>query len=131
MNFIKSQHGMLSALELEISVNSTLETVVTHAVLVLKSLVQSQLASGAPGTSAPALKIIERLAQHLDEMHHPQARACVLWLVGQYGPDPARTGDGIVGEGIVSWAPDALRRTVKSFREEVSWASINPPQYRR
>ncbi|KAI0029762.1 adaptin N terminal region-domain-containing protein [Vararia minispora EC-137] len=104
MGFIKSHH----------------DVVVTHAVLVLKALVQTQLASGAPAASAPALAIVERLAHRLDEMRHPHARACVLWLVGQYAPDPARTGDGVVGEGVASWAPDVLRRAVRSFRDETA-----------
>lgn len=74
--------------------------------------------NGDPTTSP--LSIIARLAWRIDEIRHPKARACVLWLVGQYAPGDAQvrgTGKGI--EGIAEWAPDVLRKSIKSFMEQV------------
>lgn len=116
LTFIKSRH----------------DVVVTNAVLVLKSLVQAQLhpssqqsTYNAASASASPLTIVERLAYRIDEIRHPQARACVLWLVGQYAADETQKGsDSLLGrgaggvEGIAFWAPDVLRRTTKSFCEE-------------
>ncbi|KAI0313175.1 adaptin N terminal region-domain-containing protein [Amylostereum chailletii] len=103
MAFIKSRHDI----------------VVSSAVLVLKSLVQTQLVvmPNISSGSSP-LSIISRLAYRIDEIHHPNARACVIWLVGQYGADETRTGGAVV-EGVAAWAPDVLRRTAKTFREEM------------
>ncbi|KAI0048976.1 hypothetical protein FA95DRAFT_973714 [Auriscalpium vulgare] len=104
LGFIKSRH----------------DTVVTNAVLVLKSLVHTQLqaqSSFAFGASSSPLTIIERLAYRIDEIRHPQARACVVWLVGQYAAD-ATQGDAAPVEGITPWAPDVLRKCAKSFRDE-------------
>ena len=105
--------------------------IVTNAVLVLKSLVQIRLqqqqdaiAYGAlPSTFSP-LEIISRLARRLDEIRHPKARACVVWLVGQYAAPPVVPQDvngfAHVGpEGIAPWAPDVLRKVAKSFAREV------------
>ncbi|KZT06124.1 uncharacterized protein LAESUDRAFT_813041 [Laetiporus sulphureus 93-53] len=111
MSFIQSKH----------------DVVVTNAVLVLKSLVQIRLQQesnaafgmfGSPSTSP--LSIIARLAWKIDEIHHPQARACVLWLVGQYAAaDPQRNGiEETHIDGITPWAPDVLRKTAKSFAQE-------------
>ncbi|TFY72051.1 hypothetical protein EVG20_g958 [Dentipellis fragilis] len=111
--FIKSRHDI----------------VVTNAVLVLKSLVQTQLqqpqaaltasASSSTSTAGP-LAIIERIAYRIDEIRHPQARACVIWLVGQYAADENEKGESGAAEGVVRWAPDTLRRAAKSFRDETS-----------
>ena len=95
-----------------------IDIVVSSAVQVLKSLVQSQRLPTA-NASGSSLAIISRLAYRIDEIHHPDARACVVWLVGQYSADEARSGDGVI-EGVVEWAPDVLRRTAKTFRQEVS-----------
>ncbi|TFY58457.1 hypothetical protein EVJ58_g6407 [Rhodofomes roseus] len=99
-------------------------SIVANAVIVLKSLVQIRLqhqqyvpVNGDPTTSP--LSIIARLAWRIDEIRHPKARACVLWLVGQYAPGDAQVkgaGKGI--EGMVEWAPDVLRKSVKTFMEQ-------------
>ena len=102
-----------------------------NVVLVLKSLVQVRLqqqqdaiAYGAlPSQAFAPLEIISRLARRLDEIRHPKARACVLWLVGQYAaaPPDSLNGVGHVGpEGLVPWAPDVLRQAARSFGEEVT-----------
>ena len=86
------------------------------AVVELKSLVQSQMpgASHAGPSSAP-LTIVERLAYRIDEIRHAQARACIVWLVGQYAADDSPNA---VIEGVAPWAPDVLRKIVKSLRDE-------------
>ncbi|KAI0249870.1 adaptin N terminal region-domain-containing protein [Lactifluus subvellereus] len=97
-------------------IKSPHDSVVANAVLELKSLVQTQMqgATHAGSSSAP-LTIVERLAYRIDEIRHPQARACIVWLVGQYAADDSPNA---VVEGVVPWAPDVLRKIAKSFRDE-------------
>ena len=116
------------------------DVIVTNAVLVLKSLVQIRIQQqqnaiaygGLPSQSFSPLEIISRLARRLDEIRHPKARACVLWLVGQYAASP-ETAPGTNGvahigpEGIAPWAPDVLRKTAKTFGQEVCFI---PAAYR-
>lgn len=95
------------------------DVIVSSAVLVLKYLVQTQLQLTTVSTSTSSqspLKIISHLAMKIDDIRHSQARACVLWLVGQYS---ATQGHGAGPEGVAEWAPDVLRKTAKSFGEEV------------
>ncbi len=88
--------------------------VVSSAVIVLKSLLQVQVS--VPRGPAAA-HIVSRLARSIDVIKHENARACVLWLVGQY----AECLDITPGPpGIVEWAPDVLRKATKSFIQEVS-----------
>jgi AP-3 complex subunit beta len=54
----------------------------------------------------------------IDDIRHPKAKACAIWLVGQYAASSSQW-NGIGIEGIVEWAPDVLRKTAKSFTEEV------------
>ena len=61
------------------------------------------------------LTIVERLAYRINEIRHPQARACIVWLVGQYAADDSPNA---VVEGVVPWAPDVFRKIAKSFRDE-------------
>ena len=63
-------------------------------------------------------EIVESLARQIDEVRHPRAKACVFWLVGQYAADDSQSG-GTVIPGIAPWAPDVLRRAVKSFSNDV------------
>jgi AP-3 complex subunit beta len=81
---------------------------------VLKSIVQSQ--SLSTDTTQSPLSLVSKLAQRIEEFHHPQAKACVIWLVGQYAPDNT-TSAGV--SSMMSWAPDTLRRTAKAFVTEV------------
>ena len=71
-------------------------------------------------SNTSAFTIIERLAYRIEEIRHPQARACVLWLVGQYAEDESSKSPGIGVEGLAGWAPDVLRRAAKSYQKEVS-----------
>ncbi|CAL1715981.1 unnamed protein product [Somion occarium] len=74
MSFIQSKH----------------DPVVANAVLVLKSLVQLSLhhhqtltIASTSGAYSP-MAIISRLAYRIEEIRHPKARACVLWLVAGF-----------------------------------------------
>lgn len=117
MNMIKSRHGMSLICHAVIPTKHPPDIVVSNAVLVLKALIQNQLLAGsAPAPSQSPLTIISLLARRVDDIRHPQARACVLWLVGQYGAAP---GIGTVIDGVADWAPDVLRKFAKSFSTEV------------
>ncbi|KAG5646111.1 hypothetical protein DXG03_004350 [Asterophora parasitica] len=102
------------------------DVVVNSAVLVLKYLVQMQLAATTsfstetPTTSSP-LTIISHLARKIDDIRHAQARACVLWLVGQYS---ASNEPGPGPEGVSEWAPDVLRKVAKTFAQEDSLVKV-------
>ncbi|KAJ4488147.1 adaptin N terminal region-domain-containing protein [Lentinula aciculospora] len=95
------------------------DVVVSNAILVLKHLVQTQLSQGssinAANPARSSLDIISSLAKKIDDIHHPEARACVVWLVGQYCV-PGQTAHGATS--IAEWAPDVLRKTAKGFSKE-------------
>jgi AP-3 complex subunit beta len=94
--------------------------VVSNAVLVLKHLVQSQpRVSATPSNpNQSPLTIISHLARRIDDIHHAQAKACVLWLVGQHSASLLHESGAGLG-GVVDWAPDVLRKSAKSFVLEV------------
>jgi AP-3 complex subunit beta len=93
--------------------------------LVLKSLVQSLPKSSTGETASlrhSVLSVTSELASKLDDLRHPSARACVLWLVGQYaeadeGETGARSASNI--PGVAYWVPDTLRKVTKTFATEV------------
>ncbi|KAF9000675.1 adaptin N terminal region-domain-containing protein [Cyathus striatus] len=99
-------------------IKSPYDPVVSSAVLVIKSLVQSQLHASANwnGSDSP-VAIISQLARRIGDIKHAQARACVVWLVGQYAASDQTTRGP---EGILEWAPDVLRKTAKTFSQESS-----------
>lgn len=71
-------------------------------------------------SSEALLAIISHLARRIDDIRHSQARACVLWLVGQYSEAQTQANGTNNGpEGVVEWAPDVLRKTAKTFGQEV------------
>ncbi|KAH8831481.1 adaptin N terminal region-domain-containing protein [Flagelloscypha sp. PMI_526] len=97
--------------------------VVSNAIMVLKRLVQAQLSEPSSSSlpSQPPLKIISQLARKIDDILHADARACVLWLVGQYAGSPLAVRCSIPGlERVAEWAPDVLRKAGKSFTSEPS-----------
>ncbi|KAF9446612.1 hypothetical protein P691DRAFT_761494 [Macrolepiota fuliginosa MF-IS2] len=100
------------------------DSVTSPAVMVLKTLVQTQLSSAAPGvTSSPQspISIIARLARKVDDITNVQARACIIWLVGQYAAsDEPSPGP----EGIAEWAPDVLRKAAKTFGQEATFVKL-------
>ena len=66
-----------------------------------------------------ALEIIAKLAAKIEQIKHPAAKACVLWLVGQYaGSDSEKSTQSPI-PGVAIWAPDTLRRVAKTFSSEV------------
>ncbi|KAJ7178612.1 adaptin N terminal region-domain-containing protein [Mycena crocata] len=99
------------------------DAVVSSAVLVLKYLVQAQLSAASSSSFAAIaavpqqspLTIISHLARRIDDIRHAQARACVLWLVGQYSSSNEPSAGP---EGVVEWAPDVLRKSAKGFPAE-------------
>lgn len=60
-------------------------------------------------------KTIVRLARNLDRTSSPQARATIIWLVGEFAVLEAQAGDGETQPGI---APDVLRILAKGFATE-------------
>jgi hypothetical protein len=105
---------------------SSTDAVISSAVLVLKYLVQSQLNlnqgdfSTAASQSSP-LTIISHLARRIDDIKHAQARACVLWLVGQYAGERSGIDGEAAFDGMAEWAPDVLRKAAKGFMHEVRY----------
>ncbi|KAF8150686.1 adaptin N terminal region-domain-containing protein [Crassisporium funariophilum] len=106
-------------------IKSPYDAVVSSAVLMLQYLVQTQLSVQSPmmsaSTSQSPLSIIARLARKIDDIKHAQARACVVWLVGQYAASDER-GPG--PEGVAEWAPDVLRKLAKTFGQETSLVKL-------
>ncbi|KAH9958555.1 adaptin N terminal region-domain-containing protein [Russula dissimulans] len=97
-------------------IKSPHDCVVSNAVVELKSLVQTQMQGAThAGPSLAPLTIVERLAYRINEIRHAHARACIVWLVGQYAADDSPSA---VVEGVAPWAPDILRKIAKSFRDE-------------
>src|SRR5258708_17144786 len=94
------------------------DAVVSSAVMVLQRLVQVQLASrtSTGGRGHSPVEIVAHLARRIDDIKHPKARACVVWLVGQYA------GVGI-GK-MAPFAPDVLRKLAKTFVGESSLVKL-------
>ncbi|KAF8659046.1 hypothetical protein AX16_001919 [Volvariella volvacea WC 439] len=106
-------------------IGSPYDIVVSSAVLVLKHIVQIQLASNVQSTigtsSQKPMSIIARLAQRIDDIRHAQARACVFWLAGQYA---ASDEMGVGPDGVADWTPDVLRKAAKTFSQEASLVKL-------
>ena len=91
--------------------------------LVLKTLVQAHLQTQDTVTNSSSshspVQIIADLAGRLDEIKHASARACIVWLAGQFSSvPPDRSTIGVIG--VAPWAPDVLRRVAKTFITEVT-----------
>lgn len=128
MTMIKFGHGkLLLRYRFFLLLTICKDIVVSNAILVLKSLVQTQLtqsqytlSSKVPTSSEALFAIISHLARRVDDITHSHARACVLWLVGQYSETRTQTkGTSNVPEGVVDWAPDVLRKMAKVYSQEV------------
>ena len=92
--------------------------------LELKSLIQyGKPSSDGNGPNAGAIsskmaiEIVAALTAKLEHIKHPTAKACVLWLTGQYAGAAEAIASPI--PGVAFWAPDALRRLAKTFSSEV------------
>jgi AP-3 complex subunit beta len=93
------------------------QTVVAESVVVIKKLLQmnahsttttagADVAGAASAADARDVKIIKQLAKLLQTITVPQARAAIVWLVGEYS------------EKVPQRAPDVLRTLAKSFTDE-------------
>lgn len=76
------------------------EAVVAESVVVIKRLLQTR--------AAEPTDIIKHMARLLDSITVPQARAAILWLLGEHC------------ESVPKIAPDVLRKIAKTFADEVS-----------
>lgn len=76
------------------------EAVVAESVVVIKKLLQSQ-----PNQHKD---IISQMSRLMDTITVPQARASILWLLGEYS------------DLVPNIAPDVLRKMAKSFIQEVN-----------
>lgn len=99
------------------------DVAVAAAVLALKSLHQHHT------TLTGTLNVVASLASHFDNITHPEARACILWMVGQYA---RASGQGSTPmpeslQAIEPWVPDILRKAAKSFVSDVRYS---PPRAR-
>lgn len=83
----------------------SLEAVVAESVVVIKKLLQNQPEAHCD--------IIRHMARLMDSIAVPQARASILWLLGEYS------------QLVSTIAPDVLRKVAKTFVTEV----INPIFY--
>lgn len=79
--------------------SSFLEAVVAESVVVIKKLLQTQ--------PSQHQEIITQMARLMDHITVPQARASILWLLGEYS------------ERVPKIAPDVLRSLAKTFINEV------------
>lgn len=80
------------------------EAVVAESVVVIKRLLQNQ--------AADPKEIVSQMARLLDSITVAQARAAILWLLGEHS------------EKVPKLAPDVLRKMAKTFPEEVSYNNI-------
>lgn len=78
---------------------SHIEAVVAESVVVIKKLLQNQ-----PDAHCD---IIRHMARLMDSIAVPQARASILWLLGEYS------------QLMSAIAPDVLRKVAKTFVNEV------------
>lgn len=78
---------------------SILESVVAESVVVIKRLLQTQ--------AADPKDIIICMVKLLDSITVPQARAAILWLLGEHC------------KSMIYLVPDVLRKLAKTFAEEV------------
>ena len=86
--------------------------IISEALTVLRHLIQTDPTAHTP--------TVIRLAKRLDsQTHNPQARANIIWLVGEFaGVDMHAAGAVGEGPGQGNVAPDVLRILVKKFAQE-------------
>ncbi|KAG9014073.1 AP-3 complex subunit beta [Tulasnella sp. JGI-2019a] len=104
-------------------IRSSNEAAVAAAVIALKLLHQLQCTGSHSVASSKAVNVVSALAFHFDNIRSPQARACLLWMVGQYSrrPESAPALARAMPESLVRvepWAPDILRKAVRTFKEQ-------------
>jgi len=131
IRMIQSGNGKVDCLAQALVLTSVVTDSVTNpAVMVLKNLVQNQLSSTVQGMTSSSretsLSIIAHLSRKIDEIKNMHARACIIWLVGQYAASNNPTSGP---EGISEWAPDVLRKTARTFGQEVWYYQIMSTVY--
>ena len=89
----------------QISNNNNNELVVAESLTVIRHLIQANPVSHA--------RTVIRLAKNLDTTTNPQARASIIWLVGEFA---AGAEDGV--------GPDVLRILAKGFADEAEEAKL-------
>ncbi len=83
------------------------DAVVAESVVVIKKLLQ--MISDKDEEQAEMMKdVILHLAQILDSITAPKARASILWVIGEYS------------HKVPKIAPDILRKLAKNFINEVT-----------
>ncbi|QRV89576.1 AP-3 complex subunit beta-2 [Ceratobasidium sp. AG-Ba] len=90
------------------------DTPAAASILALRALLQSQHTSTIHD-------VVRTLAGRIEDIKHPEARACVIWLVGQYAADTGDTTGSrspFAVEGVTEWGPDVLRIMAKRFPSE-------------
>ena len=80
-------------------INTSSEVVVAAAIIVIRQLLQQH---------PQHVNIIVRLAKKLDETTVPQARAAIVWIIGEFQSQPR----------VAALAPDTLRVLAKKFMQE-------------
>ncbi|KAF8754219.1 non-SMC mitotic condensation complex subunit 1 [Rhizoctonia solani] len=90
------------------------DTAATASVLSLRALLQTQ-------SNTSIIEIVQTLARQVEDIKHPEARACVVWLVGQYAGlvNETASRSPFAIEGIAEWAPDVLRIMARRFTTEL------------
>jgi len=81
-----------------------LEAVVAESVVVIKKLLQNQPEAHCD--------IIRHMARLMDSIAVPQARASILWLLGEYS------------QLVSTIAPDVLRKVAKTYVTEVTFVLL-------
>ncbi|RPB18566.1 hypothetical protein L211DRAFT_831463 [Terfezia boudieri ATCC MYA-4762] len=84
--------------------------VVAESLTVIRHIIQSYAARKQRGGEEYANMVVIKLARALDTTMHPQARASIIWLVGEFA------GGGNGGMGNI--AADTLRILAKGFADE-------------
>ncbi|CAE7219719.1 unnamed protein product [Rhizoctonia solani] len=89
------------------------DTATTASVLSLRTLLQTQ-------SDNTIVEVVRTLARRVEVIKHPEARACVVWLIGQYAGNltGSASRSPFAIEGIAEWAPDVLRIMAKRFTTE-------------
>ncbi|KAI5806761.1 AP-3 adaptor complex subunit beta [Peziza echinospora] len=94
--------------------------VVAEAVTVIRHILQAQASTKGSKGESYANMVVIKLAQALDTTTNPQARASIIWLVGEFAgygyPEDDDGEDDGSGDGNI--AADTLRILAKGFVDE-------------
>ncbi|PRP87640.1 hypothetical protein PROFUN_04667 [Planoprotostelium fungivorum] len=82
------------------------ETVVAESVVVIRKLLQAMMANETEETVSTVVEVLTTLSRLVDTVTSPQARASIVWVIGEYS------------DRVPRLAPDVLRKLAKSFASE-------------